>query len=210
MKSSGKAIRRRGVISKELVFWGVVGVCVVGLMILSRRMEHDRRPQGSEGAGHPSVGRSLAQVSLTSLTGGGGDVTAEDLTGRITMINFWGTWCPPCRAEFPHIVEIDRKLRDNESFQLVSVSVPGGETNIEELRTNTERFVSSQKADISTYYDPNQTTWRAVVTALDGKNGVPTTLILGRDGTIRGVWTGYARGVERDMQQLLTELLDES
>jgi cytochrome c biogenesis protein CcmG/thiol:disulfide interchange protein DsbE len=197
---------RRGAISKELIFWGILGACVLGVMLLSRTIQREN----GQGTKHPSVGKNLPEVSLEVLTGQGENLTLDALSGRVSLINFWGTWCPPCRVEFPHIVALDREFRDHANFKLVSISVPGGETSVDELRANTEKFLATRNADITTYVDAGQMTWRGVVDALDGQNGVPTTLILDGDGTIRGVWIGYAAGVEQDMQRLVSTLLSES
>lgn len=194
---------RRGV-STELVFWCIVFVCIVGLMILARFWQRG----DARGADHSAVGRSLPVVSLDPLTGSDQTLTADELAGSVTLINFWGTWCPPCRREFPHLVELHSEFSADKNFRLVSISVPSGERTLEELRANTAEFLEQQNANFPTYFDAGQKTWRGVVETLDGKDGVPTTLVLSANGMIRGAWTGYVRGDENEMQQLLTELLN--
>ena len=196
---------RRGV-SIELVFWCVVLAGVVGLMILSRTWQRGS-PRGID---HAAVGKKLPAVALSLLTGNAEDITANELAGKVTLVNFWGTWCPPCRREFPHIVELDNEFKANDGFQLVSVSMPGGETSLDELRTNTTDFLEQRGASFATYFAPEQETWRGVVKVLDGEDGVPTTIVLDRDSTIRGVWTGYLPGYENEMHELVRSLLDDA
>jgi len=62
--------------------------------------------------------------------------------------------------------------------------------------------------DLPTYADPRSVA-RAAVDAVAGFDGYPTTLILDRQGVIRGVWVGYAPGAERQMQRLIEQLLAE-
>ena len=54
--------------------------------------------------------KKLAEVHLVPMSASSGgsehDVSLADLQGRVVLLNFWGTWCPPCREEFPHIVEL--------------------------------------------------------------------------------------------------------
>ena len=196
---------RTGAASKELIFWAIVAACMVGVIVAARM----RDPGGPLGVEHPAVGKELESVSLDALSGDASNLTAKDLTGHVSLINFWGTWCGPCRIEFPHIVELDREFRGNPEFKLVSISMQKGEKTLEELRMNTEQFLQSQNADFATYFDLGGRTWNSVSDVLGGNDFVPTTVILDRDNTVRGVWTGYAAGVEKEMQKLVAELLAE-
>ena len=74
------------------------------------------------GTHHPAVGRKLPQLELKPLTGDGRPVSLEDLKGRVTLIDFWGTWCPPCAEELPHIAALATRFSGQLDFQVLAVS----------------------------------------------------------------------------------------
>lgn len=160
------------------------------------------------GEHHPAVGKQINHLDLIPLTGPSEKVQLADLTGRITLMNFWGTWCPPCRQEFPHLREIFEKFRDRPDFLFLSVSCGGGTSeDVETLRADTAGFLAEISPDFPTYADPELQT-RKEVDRVAGFKGYPTTLILDRNATIRGVWEGYWPGLEREITATLEKLLN--
>lgn len=164
----------------------------------------------SQGLLHPAIGSKLVFLSLQPLTGDAQPVELDQLQGKVSLINFWGTWCPPCRLEFPHIVALYKRLQERGDFQLLAVSCGNAEEDLAELRNETTAFLEQQKADLPTYYDPDFQTRKAVVLAGGGSGfGYPTTIILDRTGILRGFWEGYAPGTEKEMEALVQQLLQE-
>ena len=152
------------------------------------------------------TGQGLSQLDLQPLVGVQRSVTLGDLTGRVVLLNFWGTWCPPCRVEFPHLVAIREKFRDQTAFKFLSVSCPppGERVDLEKLRYKTNFFLQQFNVEMPIYADPDLISHNAV-----GLEGYPTTLIIDRRGAIRRVWTGYMPGYEVEMEELVSKLLEE-
>jgi thiol-disulfide isomerase/thioredoxin len=170
-----------------------------------------RTPSGAEG---PAIGRRLPYFRLDPLTGDSRSVSLDDLSGRVTVVNYWGTWCPPCIREFPQIVELAEKFGKHEDFRLYAVSCggSGSDAEIVELADATRRFLEANKVTLPTYADQNAASRRAMILALDFANGemaYPTTLILDRTATIRGMWQGYDPRAPHEMAQLIEELLQD-
>ena len=166
------------------------------------------RPAGrNEHAG--AIGATLERVHLAPLTGGGDPVELQNLQDRVTVINFWGTWCPPCRAEFPHVVALNSRFREREPFQLFAVSCGAShDSDLAELSEETTAFLRQQEFELPTYADPDAVTRLAVQEILGGTTfSYPTTLVLDKSGVIRGVWVGYMPGEERDVEALVEKLL---
>jgi thiol-disulfide isomerase/thioredoxin len=135
-------------------------------------------------------------------------VTAADLEGQVTLINFWGTWCPPCRMEFPHLVEIEQHFRKDERFQLLSISCSGGRGSDEQIGPETAEFLEEHQATFATYRDPHQKfAMHLLETAKLDDFVFPTSLVVDRHGVIRGIWAGYTPGDEREIQRLIETLL---
>jgi cytochrome c-type biogenesis protein len=126
------------------------------------------------------------------------------------LVNIWGTWCPPCREEFPHIVELYRHYRDRPRFSLLAVSTSGGDDDdVDALRAATLEFLDQQKAsDLPTYVDPGKKT-REAIGAIVGMVVYPTTVLVDAQGRVRGHWIGYRTGTEREMSLLIDHLLAE-
>ena len=135
-----------------------------------------------------------------------------DLDGKVVLINFWGTWCPPCRAEFPHIVALYSKLRNEADFKLLAVSCnPGApdDVNENELRETTQAFLDNRETDMPAYADLDGSARLHFQKVTARSMGYPTTIALDRTGTIRGMWEGYRPGTERDIVALIEQLLAE-
>jgi thiol-disulfide isomerase/thioredoxin len=164
-------------------------------------------PPISDYASQPGVGKRLPELELEPLTGDGQPVTLGKLAGHVVVVNFWGTWCPPCRMELPELAKLYAELGANPGFRLLAISCgPGGKEDPKELWQDTERFLAGAGLEIPTYSDPNETTRRAF-DQVAGLQGFPTTFVMDRDGQIRGVWTGYGREVIREIKGLVEQLL---
>jgi thiol-disulfide isomerase/thioredoxin len=174
-----------------------VGFAAIALLLVAYLVFRQRLLDAVRGEQHPAVGQRLAVVDLQPLTGNAEPVTAKDLVGKVTLLNVWGTWCPPCAFEFPYLAAIWQKFRTDKEFQYLSVSCrhDGEEvTNLDELRAETVAFLASQRVDHPTYYDPDYSTpfpgdsTRESLEFVGAFNGYPTTVVIDRDGVIRGVW----------------------
>lgn len=160
--------------------------------------------------GSPADGKTLGRVELKALGGAGESVSLEDLKGRVVLLNFWGTWCPPCRIELPHIAEIHQRFAARGDFRLLSVSCgpsPDRET-YESLQDDTRDYLAENQLELPTYADLGGTTRQAVDEAV-GFQGYPTTLLLDRQGVIRQTWVGYSPGVEKEIERKIEQLLAE-
>ncbi len=166
-------------------------------------------PPADDGRDGKAVGHRLPMLSLVPLTGDARPIGPADLAGHVTLIDFWGTWCGPCQEEIPHIAELGAKYRDRSDFLLLPVSC-GQEIpeNVEMLRRETDLFLRANKLDLNTYADPDGAS-RLGVDRVAGFQGYPTTVLLDRQGVIRGFWVGYRRGEERQIEQRLVEVLGE-
>ena len=156
-----------------------------------------------------AAGRKLPELRLRPLTGTGQPVTLEDLTGQVVVVNFWSTQCGPCLRELPHLARLQETFGARPDFRLLAVSCArGGEEDVERLRTETAAVLRQLGIDVPTYADPGFVTRRAL-DAVDEFRAYPTTLVMDRQGVIRGVWVGFDPRVPRQIEQLLARLLAE-
>jgi len=131
-------------------------------------------------------------------------VNVGDLQGKVTLVNIWGTWCPPCAEEFPYLTAIYDQFRSRTEFQYLSVSYD--DKPKPELQEATADFLQRMRADHPTYHDPGAATLFALH-AIGVEDAFPTTIVLDAKGTIRGVWLGYNRSAIAEIEDVLSELL---
>ena len=155
------------------------------------------------------AGGKLSQLDLQPLTGTEQSVTLADLTGQVVLLNFWGTWCPPCRRELPHIADLYQEFGGQTAFRLLAVSCgSGGPEDLAALRTDTSDLLDQANISMPTYADPDRIS-RQEVERVVGFEGYPTTLLIDRRGDIRRVWTGFVPGNEVEMREMIAQLLAE-
>ena len=207
-KHSGPSKSPRWVVMhlRLVVIWlGLLAVLLVVFWIISPQRIAPN-PEAHEGVGKP-----LPYLELLPLTGSQPRIGRQDLLGHVTLLNFWGTWCPPCRAELPHMAELRQRYAGREAFRLLAVSCPaGGEPDdVQSLREDTESLLKRLHLDLPTYYDPQSET-RAGVNRLTREDGYyPLTVLLDRKGVIRAVWVGYRPGAETEMERHIDMVLEE-
>jgi thiol-disulfide isomerase/thioredoxin len=158
---------------------------------------------------HVGVGQPLPVLELAPLTGATESLSLESLRGKVALVNFWGTWCPPCREEFPHMVDLWEEFRGNPEFALVSVSCTQADKEpMDALREETKKFLAQQGTNMPTYAD-SQGVSRRILESVIGGLAFPTTILLDRDGIIRAVWVGYGSGDQKQMERMVEKLLAE-
>ena len=113
-------------------------------------------------------------------------------------------------SEFPHLVEMNDRLKSDTRFRFVPVAVgPGGaEVPTELLQSVTQDYLAKLETNLDVYADPRDGTTMSLMNAaqLPGFS-YPTTVLLDRDGTIRGLWQGYREGLEDEMEVAIKALL---
>lgn len=99
-------------------------------------------------------------------------LTLESLKGKVVLLNFWATWCPPCREEIPSMMKLNQAMV-GKPFQMVCVSVDeGGKQAVQE-------FFKTTGFSLPVYLDPTGQTAAAY-----GLTGVPETFIIDKQGVI--------------------------
>ena len=182
----------------------LIGGGLILAVIAWRRQQEQTRG----GKYHPAVGKEYLPHELPPLTATQ-PMTADDLRGKVTLINFWGWWCGPCQVEFPHLMELEKSLRNNPDFRFISVASSGNPASDEsdpELRDKTQAFLTERNVALLTYKDPYSAEQKRLA-AFAGKSlfGLPLTVVIDRRGSIRGLWVGYYPGDELSMREVIDE-----
>lgn len=127
----------------------------------------------------------------------GQQVALAQLKGKVVMVNFWATWCVPCRQEMPHLQALYEKY-NGLGFELLAVNVE--KNNAEGAR----KWLEETPVTFPVLFDPENQ-----VTKLYKVQTMPSTVIIGRDGTMRFIHQGYKPGYEGEYQTEVRALLRE-
>jgi thiol-disulfide isomerase/thioredoxin len=101
----------------------------------------------------------------------------KTLAGKVVLVDFWATWCGPCVAEIPNVLEQYEKYHD-KGFEVVGVS-------LDEDRESLEKFVDDKKIPWPILYEkPEGEGWRHPLSTYYGISGIPTVILIGRDGKV--------------------------
>ncbi len=139
----------------------------------------------------PLLGQPAPALEGPSVLAGGGDYALADQAGRWTLVNFFATWCVPCRAEHPDLLRFSAAHADAGDARVVSV------------------VFSDQPDDVAAFFAEYGGSWPVLddevgQVALEwGVTGVPESFLVGPDGSVRAKIVG---GVEYDeLEALLAE-----
>lgn len=162
---------------------------------------------GCQRATHPAVGLAVGDLPIVSLADP--DRPPPQFTGRVTVLNFWGTWCPPCRRELPGLARLATRLAEEPGFQLVAVSCgAGGPDDPEKQAAITAEFLAEERLLIDMWGDPDGRV-RLIFAERFGFTAFPTTYLVGVDGRVRAVWVGYRRSDEAEIARAVLAALRE-
>jgi len=115
----------------------------------------------------------------------GETISLKDLRGEVVLLDFWATWCGPCRPEIPRIWEAYLKYHDR-GFEVIGIS-------LDKDRKKLEKFIKDNEVSWPQVFDENG--WKSELAKLYGVHSIPRPILLNRETR---VYTPKARGKELD------------
>jgi len=126
----------------------------------------------------------------------GGEVSLAGLEGQVVMVNFWASWCGPCREEMPHLEALHQRY-SSLGFTLLGV-------NVDKDSADAAEFLEETPVTFPILLDPESS-----VSELYDVIAMPTTVLVDRHGNRRYIHHGYKAGYENDYQAQIRALLRE-
>ena len=165
---------------KPVLFFAVVAVLAV-LIVLRRP------PSTIVNVGDPAPDFSIKDEA-------GNELTLSSLKGNVVFLNFWGTWCAPCRAEMPDMEAMNREFKDRK-FKMVAVAV---DTNWDDVK----KFYQEHNLTMPTYLDPGRkVSLRYNVTQF------PETYLIDGSGTVLKHYVGQQYWLKPQLMAYMDEVI---
>lgn len=164
--------------------WVAVAVAVVLValaVVLGTQIGNDPRKDASTSQ---LAGKDVPKFTVKTLDGT--TLTKADLTGKATIVNFWNTWCIPCRDEAPDLQEFYAKHADDPDFQMIGIVRDDNKAAV-------ERWVENRGDDWLIAMDPGGNAALAF-----GTRGQPETFAISPDGLIVGYQFGPSSVADLD------------
>lgn len=121
------------------------------------------------------IGAKVPSFTLQDMKGK--KVSLDDFKGQIVILNFWATWCPPCRQEMPEFNKMDAELKKSGEAVLLAINLTDGRR---ETKAKVSQFMASNKYDFRVLLDPE-----GEAADIFSIRGIPTTAVIDRDGVLR-------------------------
>jgi len=158
-----------------------LSIIVAGLLLLTGCYTGSRPPRIGEAAPDFSLQDSTRPVAL------------PELQGKVVVLNFWATWCPPCVDEMPSLVQLQSRLHDK------GVTVLAVRVDVDENAYN--KFLKDHNVDLLSVRDPNQKS-----NSLYGTFKYPETYIIDREGKVRRKFIGAVNWTQPEIVSYLSKM----
>ena len=145
---------------------------------------------GSATAGEPAPDFSLRDIN-------GKEVSLSSQKGKVVLVNFWATWCGPCKLEMPHLDKMDRELEAN-GFEVISIS-----TDDARAASKVKPLIKRGGYGFTVLLDKDT----SVVSQYNPAKTLPYNVLIDREGNIHKVFQGYNPGDEVELRHEIEALL---
>jgi peroxiredoxin len=168
---------------------GKLALALFLVLILCTQCRRDETPEPQPDAG------SRAKAIDFSLTGLDGiEYRLSDQKGNVVLVDFWATWCPPCREEIPHLKELHTRFSE-QGLAVWGVGL-------------------DEEGALRAYAEENEMSYTVLIGKESvgrdyGVQGIPTTILFDKQNRIAFKHVGFSKGMEKEMEKEIEQLLRE-
>jgi peroxiredoxin len=171
---------------KKILLITLITLCVV----ISACSKEEKGKSVS--SGNPQEGKTAPEFTLKDPDGR--EISLASLRGKVVFLNFWATWCPPCKEEIPSMMKLNQKMA-GKPFQMLAVSIDDGG------KEAVTAFFKSSGFNLPFLNDPEQKLGKVY-----GITGVPETFIIDKQGVVVKKVIGGMDWASSDSVQFFSDL----
>ena len=172
--------------------WGLIASAAILIVAIASALFTQKSDSVVTTDGGPAVNASagtstempaaLTEASFKTLDGS--SKRLADYKGKVVVLELWATWCGPCKAEIPHLIELANTYR-SQGVEVIGLTNEDPDTQGEIVRQFTQQYKINYPIG---WADPTMTT---NLMRLNGRGGIPQTFVIGRDGKIKDKFIGF-------------------
>jgi cytochrome c biogenesis protein CcmG/thiol:disulfide interchange protein DsbE len=162
----------------------ILGLCLSWVFLLPHCSKEGKAPS-------PALAPDFTLKTLD-----GQELTLSKLKGKVVLLDFWATWCAPCRQAIPHLINLQKTYQE-KGVEVIGMNVDKGD--VETVR----RFVKSMDIPYSITITPEGVSRNFGVTAL------PTTIIIDKEGKIQQKFLGFTSEISKQITSTIVALTQE-
>jgi len=136
-----------------------------------------------------SVGDTVPSFKVRSIDGSK-NVSVEDYRGKVVLVDFWASWCPPCLKSFPKYDALRNEI-GTTNFEIVAI-------NVDENTDDAKKFLSKHPVGFPIAKDP-----KGVLPGVFGVKAMPTSYLIDKNGVVKYVHAAFKEG---DIEKLKVEI----
>lgn len=181
---------------------GLIGAAIILLAVIANTVYKQMKPQTSNAtinqpaAARPQTAQQAPPQLPTDLapavfqanfkTLDGKTQKLADYSGKVVIVDLWATWCGPCRQEIPHLVEMAKTYK-SKGVEIIGLTNENPTTDEQKVKDFSREFKINYAVG---WADPQMQ-----VGLMNGRNGIPQTIIIGRDGKVKKHFVGFSSAI---------------
>src|SRR5215510_2674555 len=168
---------------------GLIVSAIILVVALAFTFYHGDRPNPTRSAStsnsadssFPPLPENVMQASISLLDGQ--KTRLADYSGKVLVVDLWATWCGPCRREIPHLIEIAKEYK-SKGVEVIGLTNEDPDTDSQRVKEFSKEF--------NINYPIGWADMEMQIGLSRGRNGIPQTLIIGRDGKVIKHFVGFS------------------
>ncbi len=160
--------------NRSKVYWSIFGVLLIFFFIINNQID-----ESAPGPYPPDLSQKIyKEINLPEFnleTIDGTKISSNNLQGKILVIDFWATWCTPCRKAIPDLIELKNEF-GNKDFEILGISIDEFTRN---TKSEVKPFVESLNVNYTIAYGTVD-----LIKKFDNLTSIPTTFIVSKKGKI--------------------------